>query len=581
MGFYTDERNAQIIIQLLKENNIRKIIASPGTTNACFVASLQGDSFFEIYSAPEERVAAYMACGMAAESGEPVVLSCTGATASRNYFPALTEAYYRKLPILVVTSSRRNAYIGHNYDQVTDRTQLPNDIVNVSVQMPMIFDEIGEWQCAIAANRAVLELFRNGGGPAHINLETMYSRNAVDKIPPVRVIRRYTHDDTLPKMEGKIVIMVGNHKPWSKELTLVVDQFCDSHNAVVLCDHTSNYKGKYRVFAGLMSMQGHWKASFQDADIMVHIGDVSGSDFNINAKQVWRVNPDGELRDSFRKLKCVFAMEEIDFFKAYLFKDTSENTLMNISSEEAKTLYSSIPELPFSNLWMASVTSNKLPENSVLHLGIRNSLRTWNYYDTKASVLGFSNTGGFGIDGSISTVVGAALANPEKIFFCVLGDLAFFYDLNVFGNRHFPSNVRILLVNNGVGLEMRGNFTLGNKISHGLHADEAVFVAAGGHYSQLNNESVKNYVNGFGCEYLRATSKIEYQKLLKYFVSSERYDRSIVLETFVTVEDEEKSIDLVSNLIGDKSKGMKSAVKNIIGESNYKSLREGIKKIIK
>lgn len=98
------------------------MIASPGTTNACLVSSMQSDPFFEIYSAPEERSGAYMACGMAAESGEPVVLSCTGATASRNYMPALTEAFYRKLPILTVTSSRRNAYIGHNCDQVTDRT---------------------------------------------------------------------------------------------------------------------------------------------------------------------------------------------------------------------------------------------------------------------------------------------------------------------------------------------------------------------------------------------------------------------------------------------------------------------------
>ncbi len=581
MSLYTDERNAQIIIQLLKENNIKKIIASPGTTNACFVASLQGDPFFEIYSAPEERVAAYMACGMAAESGEPVVLSCTGATASRNYFPALTEAYYRKLPLLVITSSRRNAYIGHNFDQVTDRTQLPNDIANISVQMPMIFDEIGEWQCVIAANKAILELFRNGGGPAHINLETMYSQNTVETIPPVRTIRRYTYGDSLPKMEGKIAIMVGNHKPWSKELTAAVDMFCENHNAVVLCDHTSNYKGKYRIFAGLMSTQGHWKASFQDVDIMIHIGDVTGSDFNVNSKQVWRVNPDGELRDSFRKLRSVFAMEEIDFFNAYSAKDTAQNTLLDVCLDEAKQLYNNIPELPFSNLWMASVASSKLPDDCVLHLGIRNSLRTWNYYDTKNNVLVFSNTGGFGIDGSISTIVGAALANPHKLYFCVLGDLAFFYDLSVFGNRHFPSNVRILLVNNGVGLEMRGNFTLGNKISHGLHVDEAVYVAAGGHYSQLNSDVVKHYVEDFGCKYLRAASKKEFLDHLEYFVCPENYDHAIVLESFVTVEDEEKSIDLVANLIGDKSRRMKTAVKNIIGESNYKSLKQGIKRIIK
>ena len=148
-----------------------------------------------------EGSAAYMACGMAAETGEAVVLSCTGATASRNYLPALTEAFYRKLPVLAVTSSRRNAYIGHNYDQVTDRTALPNDVVNMSVQMPVVLDEVSEWNCVINANRAVLELIRRGGGPAHINLETTYSRGYVREVSPVRIIRRVADGDPLPEKD--------------------------------------------------------------------------------------------------------------------------------------------------------------------------------------------------------------------------------------------------------------------------------------------------------------------------------------------------------------------------------------------
>lgn len=95
--YYTEEKNIQMLIYLMKAHGIKKVIASPGTTNVTFVASIQQDSFFEIYSVADERSAAYMACGLAAESGEPVALSCTGATASRNYVPGLTEAFYRKL----------------------------------------------------------------------------------------------------------------------------------------------------------------------------------------------------------------------------------------------------------------------------------------------------------------------------------------------------------------------------------------------------------------------------------------------------------------------------------------------------
>ena len=87
---YTDEKNTQIVLGLLKAHGIKRVIASPGTTNIRLVASMQQDPFFKMYSAADERSAAYIACGMAAESGEPVVLSCTGATASRNYIPGLT-----------------------------------------------------------------------------------------------------------------------------------------------------------------------------------------------------------------------------------------------------------------------------------------------------------------------------------------------------------------------------------------------------------------------------------------------------------------------------------------------------------
>ena len=102
---YTVNKNALILISLMKQYGIKKVIASPGTVNVPFVASIQQDDFFEVYSCVDERSAAYMACGLAAETCEPVVITCTGATASRNYLPAMTEAYYRKLPVIAVTGS--------------------------------------------------------------------------------------------------------------------------------------------------------------------------------------------------------------------------------------------------------------------------------------------------------------------------------------------------------------------------------------------------------------------------------------------------------------------------------------------
>jgi len=135
---YTDEKQAQIVIALLKAHGIRRVVASPGTTNMAFVGSVQSDPFFEMFSAVDERSGAYMAGGLAAETGEPVVLSCTGATASRNYMPGLTEAYYRKLPVLALTSMQGRGRPGHHVAQVIDRSSMPADVVKLSVDLPLV-----------------------------------------------------------------------------------------------------------------------------------------------------------------------------------------------------------------------------------------------------------------------------------------------------------------------------------------------------------------------------------------------------------------------------------------------------------
>lgn len=575
MSSCTDERNAQILIQVLKAHGIKKVIASPGTTNACLVSSMQSDPFFEIYSAPEERSGAYMACGMAAESGEPVVLSCTGATASRNYMPALTEAFYRKLPILTVTSSRRNAYIGHNCDQVTDRTVLPNDVAKISVQMPIVLDDVSEWNCIINANKAVLELYHRGGGPAHINLETTYSKKKVADIQPVRIIRRFMKYDEFPNITAqRVCIFVGAHVEMDDKLERAISEFCKKYNGIVLCDHTSNYRGEYRAFCNIVADQYYWKSTIQNVELMVHIGDISSSDYKIQAKEVWRVNPDGEIRDTFQKLYNVFEMKEIEFFEYYNKKkqDYSNSELLIAYHQEEKEILSRMPEFPFSNIWIASVTAKKLPSNSVLHLGIRNSLRSWNYFDTQETVTGYSNTGGFGIDGSLSTVIGAALCHPDRLYYCVLGDLAFFYDMNALGNRHVPSNIRILVVNNGLGFEMKFPASWGYSIANSIGVSEDNYVCAAGHYS--SPDLIKSYVYGLGFEYLKVSTKEQYLDCLPKIVSNEKQDRTLVVEIVVNSENEDAALNLIGSIMVDESNVAKAAIKKAIGKKGIDAIKK-------
>ena len=544
---YTNARNVQIVIALMKAHGVKKVIASPGATDLAIVASLQQDSYFEMYSSIDERSAAYMACGMAAESGEPVAITCTGATSSRNYMPGLTEAYYRQLPILAITCSRSNANIGHYVDQVTDRTQLPSDVVMESVQAQSIHCPEDEWDVMVKVNKAMIGLTRNGGGPTHINLVTASSSNfAVKEIAPVRKISLYLKEDKFPEVpQGKVGIFVGAHEKWTDELTAAVDNFCEVYNAMVICDPTSNYKGKYRILMPLLCEQAKEEVGGEQLDLMIQIGFVSSMLFK-KAKVMWRVAKDGVVRDTFRKTNSIFQMPELDFFtKIVEGKDKRENTVYPEYKERYESLLHSLPELPFSNIWVAQQLSGQLPENSVLHLGIRNSLRSWGYFDIPNSVLSYCNTGGFGIDGGISSLIGASMVNQQSLFFGVFGDLLFFYDMNSLGNRDIKPNLRIIVINNGLGQEFK-NVSFPGSLLLGEDIDK--FTAAKGHFACQSKTLVKDYAENLGFEYLTASNKEEFNSVYERFITSEMTDKPMLFEIFTDSKDETEAHHLTTSI---------------------------------
>ena len=575
---YTSERNIQIVIALLKSHGIKRVIASPGATDIAIVASMQQDPYFEMYSCLDERSAAYMACGMAAECSEPVVIVCTGATSSRNYMPGLTEAFYRKLPVLAITCCRSNVNVGHYVDQVTDRSNLPNDIANVSVYAQSIDHPDDEWDVMIKVNKAILGLKKDGGGPCHINLATGRGGRYFDvkELPSVRVIERYTLEDTLPEMpQGKVGIFVGAHEKWSDELTDAVNKFCAEYGATVFCDHTSNYKGIYRVLFPLIQDQFGESLKSPDIDILIHIGYVSNCVFK--GKQMWRVNLDGEIRDPFRRMTKVFQMSELAFFKSYVHENasTSRTSICEEWKTKYETLLASIPELPFSNIWVAKQLSYRLPQNSVLHLGIRNSIRSWNYFEIPDTVLSYCNTGGFGIDGGVSSLIGASLSNPNKLYFGAFGDLLFFYDMNSLGNREIKSNVRILIVNNGLGQEFKNYSCVGSIFGD----DTNKYIAAQGHYGNQSPILVKQYAEALGFEYLTASNKEEFKSTAERFVTPELTENPMVFEVFTKTQDESKALELTT-LISNESK-LKRKADELMGHPILKPVREVLKNSLK
>lgn len=574
--YYTEEKNALVVVSLLKEHGIRKVVASPGTTNMAIVASVQNDPYFEVYSSVDERSAAYLACGLAAESGEPVMISCTGATASRNYSPGLTEAYYRKLPILAITSTQPMSKVGHHIAQVIDRGAIPNDVAKLSLTLPVVKDDDDLWDCEIKVNRAILELKRHGGGPVHLNLPTTYGNTYTTKeLPKFRVINRITTSDAFPELPvGRIAVFIGAHAIWSKEQTELLDKFCASNDAVVFCDHTSNYKGKYRVLYALAACQKMLDHS-KNPDLLIHIGEVSGDYYTLGmkAKQVWRVSEDGEIRDTTQRLRYVFEMREDSFFRHYVRNDKVASTsYLETCKSYLRELSGRIPELPFSNIWMASQLAQKIPASSTIHFGILNSLRSWNFFEIPDSVISSSNVGGFGIDGVVSTLIGASLVNKNKLYFGVLGDLAFFYDMNVIGNRHVGNNLRIMLVNNGTGTEFRQSNHLGSQF--GEEADR--FIAAGGHFGQKSPILVKNYAQDLGFEYITASNKQDFEVLSQRFLSPELGGKSILFEVFTNSADESSALEKMMNIDDSKKNNLSHVAKQVLGENSFNMFKKVI-----
>lgn len=566
--YYTEERNVQIVLSILKAHNIRKVVASPGSTNIAVVGSMEHDPFFEMYSCVDERSAAYMACGLSAESGEPVVLSCTGATASRNYFPALTEAYYRKLPILALTSSQDSRKIGHLKDQITDRTCPPKDIVKLSTTLQNVRDDDDEWDVTIKANRAILELNHHGMGPVHINIETTYCRTfPIVELPSTRIIRRYSYFDNLPTLpSGKVAIFIGSHKRMTKDETEAIDKFCQCHDAVVFCEPCSGYKGKYGVFYSLTSSKEWGKANIQ-TDCVIHLGEISGfSWFYWHTKEVWRVNEDGELRDLHRKLTNVFEMKESDFFKHYTDSKTIGNDeFLKKCKAAIKETQCSIPTLPFSNLWIAQQLHDVIPDKSVVHLGILAPLRSWNYMGIGEHYESDSNQGGFGIDGNLSTLIGASLIHPNKLYYAVVGDLSFFYDMNSLGNRHVGNNVRILVVNNGLGCEFR----LFNQVGNILGTETDEYISAARHFGNMSPTVIKSLAKNWGYEYLSASSKEEFEDVVKHFTIPTVTAKPMILEVFTKVEDENDALYMLENYGKSHTKDslVKEVAKKVLGEN--------------
>lgn len=588
--------NARIVIALLKAHNIRHIVISPGGSNIPIVQGVQDDPFFKCYSVVDERSAMYVAIGLYLQTGEVIATSCTSAQATRNYIPGLTEAFYRHVPILAITTSKHPKFVGQEYMQCPVQTSLPVDAVKHSYSLPIIQSDNDRQLCVRMVNEAILELTHHTTGPVQLNIEVLdtetWSLEDITLPDNVRVIKRYTIGDDVTAicLKGKrVMFVIGEHMPFTISETNAIDNFCASNDAMVYASHISNFHGKYALNV-LPVMFGASPVLFSDylcPDVIITIGGITG-DYDLYFKltnqlkdttEVWRVNPDGNVVDTYSRLTKVFQMS-VEYFCS-LFSISGYNTehlyYANWKSALQQT-QCNIVDFPLSNVYVAQQLHALLPSDSCIHFAILNSFRSWLCYDLDDSISAFCNVGGFGIDGCLSTMLGQSFATDNTCFL-ITGDLSFYYDMNAIAIRHIRSNVRILIINNNGGAEFKIN-NIHNQ------TDVSRYIAADGHFSDA-----KAWAEANNFTYLSAYTKAECLENLPAFVSPYKKgdisQKPIILEVFTTPENEKKALEILRKscrcwspeecLHREKRARQKEAISHIIGAKGMQVIKNLLK----
>ena len=577
MQKYTIQENVRIVVALLKQYHIRYLVLSPGGTNIPFVQAVQDDPFFICYSVADERSAMYFAIGVHLQTGEIVATSCTSAQATRNYVPGLTEAFYKHVPILAITTSKLERFQYQDYMQAPDQCALPRDAVKRVFDLPPVTDENTLAQCIHNAKEAILETIHRTPGPVQLNLRIVDKQQGKFEqveLPKIRPLKRYMAWDEWKDVDlanKNILLVIGEHRPFSKRQQLAIDTFCKEYNVCAYTNHLSNFNGEYSVNANLLITNGGIRSL--RPDIIISIGGQTGDYplfgalFGLENVEHWRVAEDGNVVDTYNCLTKIFECPDFFFFERLSFGGTAEHPYFNNWNMMNDHMRYDV-ELPFSNLYVAQQLHQLIPHGSIMNFAILNSLRCWFLFPLHPSIQCYANVAAFGIDGCNSMLLGESM-NTDSLCFIVTGDLAFFYDMNALGIRHIKNNVRVILVNNGGGAEFK---LMTRKWEEKVNVEK--YVSACGH-----SGNAKGWAENCGFDYIKASNKQEFDKVKGMII--QKSDNPIFVEIFTNAEDEVKALDSFNsyNTLPLSTKGKISKVlKSVVGEKGVGTIKKIIRK---
>lgn len=538
---YTKLKQVQIIISLLKQFNIKHIVVSPGTRHVAFVHSVENDPFFKCYSVVDERSAGYFALGLSESKDVPVCITCTSATATSNYLPAIQEAFERKIPLVAITADRNRYGRFHMENQCINQVDMYGSFVKYSVDIPEVKTEQDYLYVNRRVNEALLALDHHVKGPVHINfLEPLSIKELSDfplsDIPECRKIDRLeditdwsSYIDVL-KHKKKILVLCGGHFDKNGQLSKFLDAFFYSYNSVISYDHFSNITNSenYILSPFLAEILNSKDIRILKPEIIISFGFKIYSDLrnkfrNMNIEH-WHIDPEGNVNDFIGSLKYIFSYTPETFF---------ENVTNLLDCKNDKTYYNKwikrmseirMLELPFTNMSVVKKTISMLPDGITIHLSVLNSIRLSNFFNLPENVVCFGNIGADGIDGAFSTFLGQA--NSENtLSLLIVGDLSYLYDLNA-AMIKMNNNVRILVINNFSGSEF--HYNMGTERIPTLNQ----------HIAASHSNKIQETIELSDMTYLVASNEVELEsQLLKLFSPN---DNPILLEVLTSATSDAK-----------------------------------------
>jgi 2-succinyl-5-enolpyruvyl-6-hydroxy-3-cyclohexene-1-carboxylate synthase len=546
------------LVDILARKGVNNALISPGSRNAPLTIALVRHPDIITKSISDERSAAFMALGMAQNLHQPVALCCTSGSAAYNYAPAVAEAFFQEIPLIILTADRPKEWIHQHDGQTIYQTDIFGKHVKQSFEIGADYEHPDAvWHIERTINHAVNLAKTEPRGPVHINIplrepfypaeneEIIFNGDAriVELLESEKNLSNESWANLMNEFQGfDKILIAGGQQELNSDLAPILNNLQEEFQVVCLGDSISNFGfeaiSKHDIFLKPENENLRPELLITFGKSFISKGLKAFLRKN-KAVEHWHLQPGDHLIDNFQSLTKIIPMMPLDFFKK-LYEDLDfeqfkggdeeerDGTFLNdwFSQERKAKFYverffdNIIHQENFNEFYCIKYLMDSLPGNCQLHLANSMSVRYANYVgvEPKKNIEIFANRGTSGIDGCVSTAVGQALST-DKLVFLLVGDVAFFYDRNGLWNQYLPNNLRIILLNNHGG----GIFRMIDGPSKQPELND--------YFETIQSQNAERTAADAGMDYFIVKNVEDLEKYSIEFLSSQGKSKIIEIET--------------------------------------------------